>query len=91
MVQLKPIINLNAMKEKNIYTLTDNIKQAITKHVWTITAEESNKKYSFAYTRLPGKVGVDKSFYTIDKYNYILNEKSTLIVILRDRYELMCH
>jgi hypothetical protein len=75
-------------ESKNTYTLTDNIKQAITKHVWTITVVESNKKYTFVYTRLPGKVDVTKSSYTIDKKDYILNEKSTVEVTLRDRYEV---
>ena len=75
-------------ESKNTYTLNDNIKQAITKHVWTITVVESNKKYTFVYTRLPGKVDVTKSSYTIDKKDYILNEKSTVVVTLKDRYEV---
>ena len=75
-------------EKKNTYTFTDNIKQAITKHVWTITVVESNKKYTFVYTRLPGKVDVEKSSYTINKKDYILNEKSTVVVTLRDRYEV---
>ena len=70
-------------ESKNTYTLTDNIQQAITKHVWTITVVESGKKYTFVYTRLPGKVDVTKSSYTIDKKDYILNEKSTVVVTLR--------
>ena len=75
-------------ESKNTYTLTDNIQQAITKHVWTITVVESGKKYTFVYTRLPGKVDVTKSSYTIDKKDYILNEKSTVVVTLRDKYEV---
>jgi len=75
-------------ESKNTYTLNDNIKQAITKHVWTITVVESSKTYTFVYTRLPGKVDVTKSFYTIDKKDYILNEKSTVEVTLKDRYEV---
>ena len=75
-------------ESKNTYTFTDNIKQAITKHVWTITVVESSKKYTFVYTRLPGKVDVTKSFYTIDKNIYILKEVSTVTVTLRDKYEV---
>ena len=75
-------------ESKNTYTLIDNIKQAITKHVWTITVVESQKKYTFVYTRLPGKVDVTKSSYTIDKKDYILNEGSIVEVTLRDRYEV---
>ena len=79
---------LEYIESKNTYTLTDNIKQAITKHVWTITVNESSKKYTFVYTRLPGKVDVTKSFYTIDKNIYILKEVSTVTVTLRDKYEV---
>ena len=75
-------------EKTNTYKFNDNIKQAITKHVWTITVVESGKKYTFVYTRLPGKVDVTKSEYTIDKKDYILNEKSTVVVTLRDRYSV---
>ena len=75
-------------EKKNEYLFYDNIKQAITKHVWNILIVESNRKYSFIYTRVPGAVDVTKSFYTIDKTNYIIKESSTVVVTLRDKYEV---
>jgi len=55
-------------ESKNIYIFTDNIKEAITKQVSTITVVESNKKYTFLYTRLHCKVDVTKSEYTLDTF-----------------------
>ena len=72
--------------DKNIdYLFTDKIDEVITKHIWNIVCVESGRKYSFIYTKVPGKVDVDKSYWTIDKTNYILNETSTVLVTLCDR------
>ena len=71
--------------DKIDYDFTDKIEEPVTKHVWDITCLASNRKYSFIYTRVPGKVDVDKSDWTIDKTNYIIYENSTVLVTLRDR------
>ena len=72
-------------KNKN-YNFTDEIKQAVTKHTWNIVCVESNKKYSFIYTRVPGKVNIDKSYWSIDKTEYIVQETSTVLIVLNDKY-----
>jgi len=79
----KSYYKIEYYESKNIYIFTDNIKEAITKQVWTITVVESNKKCTFLYTRLPGKVDVTKSEYTLDKKDYILNEKSIVCCIFK--------
>ena len=70
---------------KITYLFTDNITEPITKHVWNIVCLESNKKYSFIYTRVPGAVDVSKSYWTIDKTAYIIKETSTVLVTLVDK------
>ena len=65
---------------------TDEIKQAVTKHTWNIVCVESNKKYSFIYTRVPGKVNIDKSYWSIDKTEYIVQETSTVLIVLNGKY-----
>ena len=65
---------------KITYLFTDNITEPITKHVWNIVCLESNKKYSFIYTKVPGAVDVSKSYWTIDKTAYIIKETSTVLV-----------
>ena len=74
------------IESKKDYLFTDKIYTAINKHTWNIICNESGKKYSFTYTRIPGKVDVDKSYWTIDKTEYILYETSTVLVTLVDRY-----
>ena len=71
--------------DKIDYDFTDKIEEPVTKHVWDITCLASNRKYSFIYTRVPGKVDVTKSDWSIDKTDYIIYENSTVLVILRDR------
>jgi len=68
------------------YLFTDKIYQPIEKHTWNIECTASGKKYSFIYTRVPGKVDVDKSYWEIDKTEYIIYETSTVWVTLLDRY-----
>ena len=67
------------------YLFTDTIADAITKHVWNIICVESNRKYSFIYTKEPGKPNVNQSSWTIDKEAYILYDTSIVLVTLRDR------
>ena len=68
------------------YLFTDKINIGITRHTWDIICLESNRKYSFTYNRIPGKVDVSKSYWKIDKTEYKLQETSTVLVTLLDRY-----
>jgi hypothetical protein len=77
------ISNIN---NKYIYTFTDKINQAITKHTWNIKILDSNRIYSFIYNRIPGAPDYSKSYWTIDKSSYILKETSTVNVYLVDKY-----
>ena len=77
------ISNIN---NKYIYTFTDKINQAITKHTWNIKILDSNRIYSFIYNRIPGAPDFSKSYWTIDKSSYILKETSTVNVYLVDKY-----
>ena len=71
---------------KNIdYLFIDKIEEYVNKHIWDIVCVESKRKYSFIYTKVPGKVDVTKSTWTIDKRNYILYETSTVLITLVDR------
>ena len=76
---------LTFKEDKKDYLFEDKISEVITKHVWDIVCVESNRKYSFIYTKVPGKVDLDKSFWTIDKTSYVINEISTVLVVLKDR------
>ena len=67
------------------YLFTDKIEEVVTKHIWDIVCVASNRTYSFIYTKVPGKVDVTKSSWTIDKTNYILYETSTVLITLVDR------
>ena len=78
--------NYDFNDQKKDYLFTDKIYMAINKHTWNIVCNESGKKYSFTYTRIPGKVDVDKSYWAIDKTEYIINESSTVLVTLVDKY-----
>ena len=78
--------NLEFKNENKDYLFTDKIYTAITKHTWTIICTESNKKYSFTYNRIAGKVDTNKSYWEIDKTAYILKETSTVLVTLVDKY-----
>ena len=71
-------------QQKN-FLFTDNITKAITKHVWKIICTKSNKMYSFIYTKVAGKPDTSNSYWTIDKTNYIANEKSIVLVTLKDK------
>ena len=65
------------MKDSNQdYLFKDKINVAIRQHTWNIICVESNKKYSFSYIKIPGKVDINKSYWTIDKTEYILYESS---------------
>ena len=67
------------------YLFTDKIDTYVEKHTWNIVCLASGKKYSFIYNRLPGKVDLDKSYWEIDKTEYIVEETSTVLVTLLDR------
>ena len=69
-----------------LYLFTDKINVAIRQHTWNIICVESNKKYSFSYVKIPGKVDINKSYWTIDKTEYILYESSNVLVTLLDKY-----
>ena len=71
--------------DKNDYLFKDTINEPITKHVWNIICVESNRKYSFIYTKEPGKPDVSQSSWTIDKTAYILYDTSIVLVTLKDR------
>ena len=68
------------------YIFTDKINVAILQHTWNIICVESSRKYSFSYAKIPGKVDISKSYWTIDKTEYILNESSNVLVTLLDKY-----
>ena len=68
------------------YLFKDKINVAISQHTWNIICIESNKKYSFSYAKIPGKVDINKSYWTIDKTEYILYESSNVLVTLLDKY-----
>ena len=68
------------------YLFTHKIYTYVPKHTWNILITESQRKYSFIYNRVPGKVDPSKSYWTIDKTEYILKETSTVLVTLCDRY-----
>ena len=70
---------------KKDYLFTDGITVIVTKHVWNIVCVESNRKYSFIYTKIPGEVDISKSYWTIDKTDYIIKETSIVLVTLVDR------
>ena len=72
-------------KQKNLYTVTDQIPFAMTKHTWNINIVESNRKYSFIYNKIPGAPDLLQSYWTIDKTSYFLKETSTISVYLLDR------
>ena len=73
-------------KESNKdYLFVDEITEVITKHIWNIVCVESNRKYSFIYTKEPGKVDLTQSEWTIDKTAYVLQEVSTVLVTLKDK------
>ena len=78
--------NLEFKDSNKDYLFTDKIYTAITKHTWDITCLESNRKYSFIYNRVPGKVDVSQSYWSIDKTEYTIQETSTVLVTLLDRY-----
>ncbi|MBR3661269.1 MAG: hypothetical protein IKN63_05170, partial [Bacilli bacterium] len=78
-------IYYNIEFNSNSYLFTDTIPEAITKHTWNIIIVESNRKYSFIYTKIPGKPDLSKSYWTIDKTSYILKETSIVSVYLIDR------
>ena len=67
------------------YLFVDEITEIITKHIWNIVCVESNRKYSFIYTKEPGIVDLTKSDWTIDKTAYVLQEVSTVLVTLKDK------
>ena len=68
------------------YLFKDKINVAIRQHTWNIICVESNKKYSFSYIKIAGKVDINKSYWTIDKTEYILYESSNVLVTLLDKY-----
>ena len=72
-------------KDGYSYLMTDLINTAITKHTWNIVVVESNRKYSFIYTKIPGVPDFSKSYWTIDKTSYILKETSIVSVYLIDK------
>ena len=67
------------------YLFTDKINQVITKHTWNIEIRNSNRKYSFIYTKNPGAPNLSKSYWSIDKNSYIFKETSTVKVYLLDQ------
>ena len=69
-------------KDKYLYTITDQIPFAITKHTWNINIVASNRKYSFIYSKIPGAPDLLKSYWTIDKTSYIIKDTSTVTVYL---------
>ena len=77
--------SLNFNNDNKDYLFTDKINDIITKHVWNIICVESNRKYSFIYTKEPGKPDLTQSSWTIDKTAYILYDTSIVLVTLKDR------
>jgi len=77
--------SLEFNKDNYNYLFTDQIKEAITKHTWNIIVVESNRKYSFIYTKVPGVPDLSKSYWTIDKTSYIIKDSSTVTVYLLDK------
>ena len=76
-----------SFNNKNIdYLFTDKIETVLTYHVWDIVCVASNRKYSFIYNRVPGKPYPPKCSWSIDKRNYIINETSTVLITLLDRF-----
>ena len=67
------------------YLFTDRINEAITNHIWNIFIINSNRKYSFIYTKVPGSVNYSKSYWEIDKTSYILKETSKVTIYLLDK------
>ena len=67
------------------YVFTDEITKVITQHTWNIIVVESNRKYSFIYTKVPGAPDTSKSYWSIDKTSYLLMETSSVSVYLLDR------
>ena len=72
-------------EKKYLYTITDQIPFAITKHTWNINIVASSRKYSFIYSKIPGAPDLLQSYWTIDKTSYIIKETSTVTVYLLDR------
>ena len=72
-------------QSKYNYLFTDKIQTVISKHTWNIYIVESNRKYSFIYTKVPGVPDLSKSYWKIDKTSYILKETSIVTVYLIDR------
>ena len=64
---------------------TDRINEAVTKHTWNILIINSNRKYSFIYTKVPGAPDYSRSYWEIDKTSYILKETSKVTVYLVDK------
>ena len=81
----KQYYDISKPDDTHSYTFTDKITQVITKHTWNIIISESNRKYSFIYTKIPGVPDYSKSYWTIDKDSYILKETSTINVYLVDK------
>ena len=67
------------------YLFTDRINEAVTKHTWNILIINSNRKYSFIYTKVPGAPDYSRSYWEIDKTSYILKETSKVTVYLVDK------
>ena len=76
---------LSFKENNNDYLFIDEITEVITKHTWNIVCVESNRKYSFIYTKEPGKPDLEQSYWTIDKTAYVINEVSVVLVTLKDR------
>ena len=77
--------SLSFEEQNKDYLFTDKIEDVITKHIWNIICTESDRKYSFIYTKIAGKPDMKKSYWTIDKTNYILYESSTVLITLLDK------
>ena len=78
--------SISNMNNKYIYTFTDKINQALTKHIWTIKILDSKRIYSFIYNKIPGAPDLSKSSWTIDKNSYIIKDTATINVYLVDKY-----
>ena len=68
------------------YAFTDKTALGGLKTSWYFTCLESNNRYTFTYTKIPGKVDPGKSSYTVDKPVYYVQETSYVEVTLKDSF-----
>ena len=81
----KKYYNILFNENKKDYLFKDLIDVYVNKHTWIIGCVESGRKYSFIYTKLAGEPDVNKSYWTIDKTAYTIEETSTVLVTLLDK------